>query len=101
MAAGTRGGLAQMVLDLTRMGDLTTGTDTSDTLTGTAQDDLLIGGAGDDTLLAGTGRDIMYGDTGADVFVFQADSLPDHICGFEQGIDRIEPGIWTADDFIF
>ena len=105
MAAGTRGGLAQMVLELTPMGELITGTSTgtSAPLTGTANDDILIGaagddtlrgGTGDDTLFAGTGQDVLYGGDGADVFVFQADSAPDRIYGFELGVDRIDLGDW-------
>ena len=104
LVTGTaRGGVAQLTLDLGRIGDRIGGTGGADRLTGGAGDDLLIGhggddvltgGAGDDRLVAGTGADTLEGGAGADLFVFEADGRADRISGFEKGTDRIDLSGW-------
>lgn len=105
VTGAARDGLAQLVVDLDRIGEVITGTAGADSLTGTARgdvleggagDDRIAGGAGDDRILDGDGADQLYGGEGADVFVFAADGLSDRIDDFEKGVDRIDISAWGA-----
>jgi len=92
-------GVTELIIDLSRTGEVTMGGAVVDVITGTADDDViwgrgksdvLDGGAGDDRLIDGRGKDTLTGGEGEDVFVFIDDGRSDFITDFEIGTDKID-----------
>lgn len=105
-------GVTELVIDLSRTGQVVDGGTAAERLDGTAGDDVLMGrghsdeiygGAGDDVLVDGRGRDVMTGGDGADIFRFIEDGRSDFVMDFEPGVDRIDLTDFDVDhvtDFV-
>ncbi|MHA3978219.1 hypothetical protein ACW9UR_11090 [Halovulum sp. GXIMD14794] len=92
-------GVTELIVDLSRSGEVVHGGPVPEVLHGTRGDDViwgmgrsdeLFGGAGADRLVDGRGRDQLTGGPGPDVFEFIPDGRTDWILDFEPGVDLID-----------